>query len=101
MNRTQVGTAFAMTAAVAATFALAMQFAPQSTEAAPGTSLPKFEADPYWPKPLPNNWILGEVSGVSVDSRDHVWIIHRPAPPANMIATRPTAKAIAACPRPP
>ncbi len=78
MNRTQVGTAFAMTAAVAATFALAMQFAPQSTEAAPGTSLPKFEADPYWPKPLPNNWILGEVSGVSVDSRDHVWIIHRP-----------------------
>jgi DNA-binding beta-propeller fold protein YncE len=43
-----------------------------------GASIPKFEADPYWPKPLPNNWILGEVSGVSVDSRDHVWIIHRP-----------------------
>ena len=41
-------------------------------------SLPKFEADPYWPKPLPNNWILGEVSGVAVDARDHVWIIHRP-----------------------
>ena len=48
-----------------------------SAEAA-GPSLPKFEADPYWPKPLPNNWILGEVSGVAVDARDHVWIIHRP-----------------------
>ena len=46
--------------------------------AAGGVSLPKYEADFYWPKPLPNNWMLGEVSGVSVDSRDHVWIIHRP-----------------------
>ena len=41
-------------------------------------AIPKFEADPYWPKPLPNNWILGQVSGVAVDSHDHVWVIHRP-----------------------
>jgi DNA-binding beta-propeller fold protein YncE len=39
--------------------------------------VPKFEADPGWPK-LPNNWILGEVSSVAVDRRDHVWILHRP-----------------------
>ena len=56
---------------------LATAFASRRAEAA-GPSIPKFEADPYWPKPLPNNWILGEVSGVAVDSRDHVWIIHRP-----------------------
>ena len=31
-----------------------------------------------WPKPLPNNWIVGAVIGVAVDSRDHVWIVHRP-----------------------
>jgi DNA-binding beta-propeller fold protein YncE len=62
---------------LAATFALAGQFESRAVEAA-GASLPKFEADPYWPKPLPNNWILGEVSGVAVDTRDHVWIIHRP-----------------------
>jgi hypothetical protein len=41
-------------------------------------NVPKFEVDPYWPKPLPNNWMLGEVSGVAIDSHDHIWIIHRP-----------------------
>jgi DNA-binding beta-propeller fold protein YncE len=70
-------TAFVTIAAVTVAFALATLVGRQSVAAA-GASLPKFEADPYWPKPLPNNWILGEVSGVSVDSRDHVWIIHRP-----------------------
>jgi DNA-binding beta-propeller fold protein YncE len=37
-----------------------------------------FRIDPFWPKPLPNDWLLGEVSGVAVDSRDHVWIVQRP-----------------------
>jgi DNA-binding beta-propeller fold protein YncE len=39
---------------------------------------PRFEVDPFWPKPLPNNWILGQVSGVAVDTRGHVWIVQRP-----------------------
>ena len=39
--------------------------------------VPTFEVDPLWPKPLPNNWILGQTIGVAVDSRDHIWIIHR------------------------
>jgi len=43
---------------------------------APGVA-PRFEVDPLWPKPLPNHWVLGSTIGVSVDSRDHVWIIHR------------------------
>ncbi len=38
----------------------------------------KFHVDPFWPKPLPNNWILGEVSGVAIGANDHVWIVHRP-----------------------
>ncbi|MBL0939559.1 MAG: hypothetical protein IBJ03_11725 [Gemmatimonadaceae bacterium] len=38
---------------------------------------PRFEVDPMWPKPLPNHWLLGSVIGVGVDSRDHVFIIHR------------------------
>src|SRR2546430_14910620 len=28
--------------------------------------------------PLPNNWILGQVSGISVDADDHVWPLQRP-----------------------
>ena len=38
---------------------------------------PRFEVDPVWPKPLPNHWILGSAIGVGVDSKDHVFIIHR------------------------
>ena len=37
-----------------------------------------FQFDPTWPKPLPDNWTLGNVVGVAVDARDHVWIVHRP-----------------------
>jgi hypothetical protein len=56
------------------------QTVPAQGEAAPAASeaVPHFEVDPYWPKPLPNNWILGQVAGVAVDSRDHIWIVHRP-----------------------
>lgn len=38
---------------------------------------PAFEVDPFWPKPLPNHWVLGSAIGVWADERDHVWIIHR------------------------
>ena len=38
---------------------------------------PRFEVDPAWPKPLPNNWMIGMAIGVGVDARDHVWIVHR------------------------
>lgn len=38
---------------------------------------PRFEVDPFWPKPLPNHWVIGAVIGVGVDSKDNVWIIHR------------------------
>ena len=38
---------------------------------------PVFEVDPFWPKPLPNGWLLGMVIGVGVDARDHVFIVHR------------------------
>lgn len=38
---------------------------------------PRFEVDPFWPKPLANHQILGSVIGIGVDSRDHVFIIHR------------------------
>src|SRR5258705_557724 len=41
--------------------------------------VPKFEVDPFWPKPLPNHWVLGSVTGVAVDREDHIWIVHRGA----------------------
>ena len=49
---------------------------------ASGSQVPEgvaqFAVDPFWPQPLPNNWILGQVAGNSVDSDDNIWIIHRP-----------------------
>jgi len=40
---------------------------------------PTFQPEPFWPKPLPENWILGQVAGIAVAPDDHIWIIHRPA----------------------
>ena len=39
--------------------------------------MPVFEVDTMWPK-LPNNWVVGNVSKVAVDSHDNIWLIHRP-----------------------
>ncbi len=38
----------------------------------------QFAVDPFWPKPLPNNWITGQIAGTAIDSDDNLWIIHRP-----------------------
>ena len=46
---------------------------PRAQEAEPA---PAFQRDVSWPKPLPDNWRLGIVWAVAVDSRDHVWVLH-------------------------
>jgi DNA-binding beta-propeller fold protein YncE len=38
---------------------------------------PRFEVDPFWPKPMPNHWVLGQTIGVWADDQDVVWIVHR------------------------
>src|SRR6185437_6354312 len=40
--------------------------------------VPWFEVDPFWPKPLPNHWVLAMTIGLSMDAHDNVWIVHRP-----------------------
>jgi hypothetical protein len=42
------------------------------------TALPQFQVDPFWPKTLPNNWLLGQVSGIATDRYDRIWVVHRP-----------------------
>jgi sugar lactone lactonase YvrE len=39
---------------------------------------PRFQVDPSWPRDMKDNWILGAVTGVFVDARDHVWVTHLP-----------------------
>jgi DNA-binding beta-propeller fold protein YncE len=42
------------------------------------TSVPRYEVDASWPKPLPNNWLIGQIGGLAVDKHDHIWIHQRP-----------------------
>jgi len=75
-------------------------------EAAQGAMIeaPYFEVDPLWPKPLPNHWLLGSAIGVGVDSRDHVFIVHRGLPTLNArteagaASTPPTGECCLAAP---
>jgi hypothetical protein len=39
---------------------------------------PKFKFDPDWPKPLPNKWKIGGITGLAVDKDDNVWAYDRP-----------------------
>ena len=50
-----------------------------TAQAKGGVQAPRFEVDPMWPKPLPNHWVMGNVIGVGVDTKDNVYIIHRGA----------------------
>lgn len=40
-------------------------------------SAPMFEVDPWWPKPLPEGWITGQLSTVCVDADDNVIVTNR------------------------
>ncbi len=48
-----------------------------STAASNAVMAPHFLVDPLWPKPMGNQWILGNTIGVDVDDRDHIFIVHR------------------------
>ncbi len=53
----------------------ARAFAP--SQLAASNDIPTFKVDASWPK-VPKQWVLGLVSGVGVDSKDHIWVLHRP-----------------------
>ncbi len=55
--------------------------------AAQAKQVPRFEVDPFWPKPLPNNWVHGMTIGIGISADDHVWVIHRGNDPGNLDRT--------------
>ncbi|MHC6647303.1 beta-propeller fold lactonase family protein [Alteromonas sp. HB246098] len=50
---------------------------PMATFPIDNKPLPRFSVDASWPS-LPETWMLGQVSGLSIDKYDHVWILQRP-----------------------
>ena len=55
--------------------------------AAQAKQVPRFEVDPYWPKPMPKNYVFGQTIGLGISSDDHVWVIHRGNDPGNLDRT--------------
>ena len=79
MQRSTVVSCLALAAGVAA-LGVGQAVLQHKAEAQGSTVIaPMFEVDPLWPKPLPNNWLLGWTIGVWVDDEENVWIIHRGA----------------------
>ena len=35
------------------------------TDVSEGISVPGFQVDPFWPKTLPNEWLIGRIAGVA------------------------------------
>ena len=66
---------FRMAVACGALAFMAALFGPAPLRAQAG--VPKFEVDPYWPKPLPSRWVTGEIGGICVDSQDHIFVVQR------------------------
>jgi DNA-binding beta-propeller fold protein YncE len=46
--------------------------------AAQTPAAPRYRFDPDWPKPLPNKWKIGGITGLAVDKDDNVWVLNRP-----------------------
>ena len=87
---------FSMVVALAAILGVAGAQAPQT---------PTFQVEPFWPKPLPNHWLFGSITGVAVDSRNHVWVVHRGAASLNArtemgLATNPPTAETCCSPAP-
>ena len=70
-----LGLAMALAAAIGLTSVVLDRTATAQGQA----QVPRFVPDPLWNKPLPKKWTTGQVSGIAVDSHDHIWVIHRPA----------------------
>jgi len=68
----------AFSAAIVAVIALLAGRIDPAAQSKPGANAPTFKVDPNWPQEMPNHWIMGAVTGVFVDAKQHVWVAHLP-----------------------
>jgi DNA-binding beta-propeller fold protein YncE len=72
-----LGVTIAALIAVLAIAQYTLQTVASAQENGNGNRAGVYEVDRMWPKPLPNNWVLGSTVGLAVDARDHVFVVHR------------------------
>ncbi len=96
MRRKQkIGAVLALLAAVA--FVISY-----TNDGAQAQTAPSYYFDPTWPKPLPNNWKIGGITGLAVDSNDNVWAFNRPNDLTSIeLHAEPTPPIAECCARPP
>ena len=64
-----IGAIFVVVIGILAVTEVVLQQAVTAQEGGGTVQAPRFEVDPFWPKPLPNHWLLGSAIGVWVDER--------------------------------
>lgn len=77
--------------AVAATFSgcgdVGNGSGPDAVGAAAAMIAPTFEVGPIWPM-IPNDWVFGITSGLSIDADNNIWVLHRPRTVPEELADR-------------
>ncbi len=76
--KTRIVLTLGAVALVLVAFSASQRVAAQQAAPAAKSAVPQFKYDKSFPKPFPNNWKIGQVVGVAVDSRNHIWIVQRP-----------------------
>ena len=71
------GIAVAIAFGTLSAYAASRHPAPNNPASNNAAGTPTFQVDPYWPKPLPDNWVTGEIGGTCIDSQDHVFVVTR------------------------
>src|SRR5579863_10262484 len=59
-------------------FVLALALCVFALAAERGAPMPVYKVDPFWPKPLPNKWLIQGVPTMVTDKDDHIWVLNRP-----------------------
>ena len=78
-KRFQIAACVAIVPLLVALSARHLTTASAQAQAMPGANdVPTFQYDATWPKPLPNNWITGNIGAMVIDAKDHIWVAHRP-----------------------
>jgi DNA-binding beta-propeller fold protein YncE len=56
-------------------------FTPTALSQSPGGArAPRYQVQALWPRPFADqSWVLGSITGVTVDAQNHVWVVHRGA----------------------
>src|ERR1700730_14068424 len=69
---------FALAMGVSCAFSIVAGAGPKDASKDAAKDVPVYKVDPFWPKPLPHNWLMQGVPVMVVDKDDHIWVMNRP-----------------------